>query len=69
MIEVGEQKVTIPEALFNPSVVGLTDAGIPELIYRCVMLLPEDDRQALCSNICVVGGGSLIPGFVERLEH
>jgi len=37
-------------------------------VLQSLDALPEGLRQAYLANIVVVGGTSLLPGFVERLE-
>ncbi|KAL1301767.1 hypothetical protein AAFC00_005965 [Neodothiora populina] len=63
------ERFTVPELLFNPTDVGMRESGIPDTIMQCLETLPTKQLwQAFLGNIVVVGGSSLIRGFVERLE-
>ena len=62
------ERFVVPEILFNPSDIGLKQAGIPELIMQSLSVLPPALQAAMLSNILVVGGNAMIPGMVERLE-
>lgn len=68
-ITLGNERFRCPEALFNPSLVGLAYPGLPlsllESINKCDMAV----RRDLYNNIVLSGGTTLIPGFPERLEH
>ncbi|KAL1975734.1 hypothetical protein VTN31DRAFT_4126 [Thermomyces dupontii] len=64
----GNERFTVPEILFNPSDIGLRQAGIPEIILQSLSVLPTGLHPAFLANVMVVGGTTLIPGFVERLE-
>lgn len=64
----GNERFSIPEVLFNPSDVGLRQAGIAEAAMQVVDAAPEAARAALLANVVVVGGNARIPGLRERLE-
>ncbi|KAF2733084.1 Actin/actin-like protein [Polyplosphaeria fusca] len=68
LLPVGNERFAVPELLFNPSDIGIQEAGLPEAIVQALGTLPEALKLAFLSNIVVVGGNSLIPGFMERLE-
>jgi actin-related protein 6 len=63
----GNERFTVPEILFNPGDIGMQQAGIPEIILQSLSVLPTGLHPAFLANVLVVGGDSLIPGFVERL--
>nr|GFD58255.1 hypothetical protein [Tanacetum cinerariifolium] len=58
----------VPELLFNPSDIGIQESGIPGAIMESLSVLPEALRVGLLANVVVVGGNSLIEGFMPRLE-
>uniref|UniRef100_A0A6B2L6W2 Actin-related protein 6 n=1 Tax=Arcella intermedia TaxID=1963864 RepID=A0A6B2L6W2_9EUKA len=58
----------IPEVLFNPSDIGIDQAGIAETIVQSVSSTSPDIHELLYSNILLTGGNTLFPGFKERLE-
>jgi actin-related protein 6 len=64
----GNERFCVPELLFNPSDVGLRQAGIAECVMQSLDVIPERLRPVLLSNIVLVGGNANIPGFKERFE-
>ncbi|OKL62487.1 Actin-like protein arp6 [Talaromyces atroroseus] len=64
----GNERFTVPEILFNPSDIGMRQAGIPEIVLESLSVLPTGLHPSFLANILVVGGNALIPGFIERLE-
>jgi actin-related protein 6 len=63
----GNERFQAPEILFNPSDIGMAAVGLPRLILKSIGLLPEGLHASMLSNILVVGGNVLIPGFIQRL--
>eukprot|EP01128_Nolandella_sp_AFSM9_P009651 TRINITY_DN6285_c0_g1_i1.p1 TRINITY_DN6285_c0_g1~~TRINITY_DN6285_c0_g1_i1.p1 ORF type:complete len:454 (-),score=80.04 TRINITY_DN6285_c0_g1_i1:25-1386(-) len=57
----------IPELLFNPSDIGIREAGIAEAIVQAVEETPVDLHPLLYSAIVLSGGNTAIPGFADRL--
>ncbi|KAK8171238.1 actin family [Phyllosticta citrichinensis] len=68
ILPLANERFAVPELLFNPLDVGLQEPGIPEAILQSLQQLPEGLWPAMLANVVVVGGNSLIPGFMERLE-
>jgi len=69
VIVLGNESFRIPEALFNPSVMGKDLAGIQELAFMAIQACDIDIRKDLYSNIVLAGGSSLFPGLEERLSR
>ncbi|KAG5302045.1 actin-like protein arp6 [Histoplasma ohiense] len=63
----GNERFTVPEILFNPGDIGMKQLGLPEMVMQSLSVLPTGLHPAFLANIMVVGGNSLIPGFMERL--
>jgi actin-related protein 4 len=42
--------------------------AIPQLVHEALTTCDVDVRASLLQNVVVVGGGSLLPGFVDRLN-
>ena len=53
----------------NSSVLGLQQAGIVEAIVQSVESCPALLHEALYSDICLIGGNTLLPNYRERLER
>ncbi|KAL1800631.1 hypothetical protein ACET3X_000973 [Alternaria dauci] len=68
LLPLGNERFTVPELLFNPSDIGIQEAGIPGAVMQSLGALPEALRIGLLANVVVVGGNSLIAGFMERLQ-
>ncbi|KAL4902844.1 actin-like protein arp6 [Aspergillus multicolor] len=64
----GNERFAVPEILFTPSDIGMKSAGIPDIILQSLSVLPTGLHPAFLANVLVVGGNSLLPGFMERLE-
>lgn len=67
ILSLTNERFTVPELLFNPSDVGLDQAGIPETVMRSINSMPADVRSMLLANVVLVGGTAKLPGFKERL--
>ncbi|KAI1166654.1 actin family [Nemania serpens] len=63
------ERFTIPELLFNPSDIGMSQPGLPDLVLQSLQCLPHGLWPGLLANIIVVGGNSLFDGFIPRLEQ
>lgn len=62
------ERISIPEILFNPSDIGINQAGVPELIFQSAQAAPEDFRADLYANIVLIGGNCRFPNFAKRVE-
>jgi actin-related protein 6 len=67
VLVLGNERFAVPEILFTPSDIGMKTAGIPDLILQSLSVLPTGLHPAFLANVLVVGGNSLLPGFMERL--
>ncbi|KAL4976552.1 actin-like protein arp6 [Aspergillus desertorum] len=68
VLVLGNERFTVPEILFTPSDIGMKSAGIPDIILQSLSVLPTGLHPAFLANVLVLGGNSLLPGFMERLE-
>ncbi|GFY66044.1 actin [Trichonephila inaurata madagascariensis] len=62
-----EARFQVPEGFFHPSLWGLDNAGIHQLVQKAIQATGVDVRKKIAENIYVSGGVTTIPGFVERL--
>ena len=67
VLVLGNERFTVPEILFTPKDIGMTQAGIPDIIMQSLSVLPPGLHPAFLANILVVGGNTLFAGFMERL--
>ncbi|KAF9964477.1 Nuclear actin-protein involved in chromatin remodeling [Mortierella alpina] len=62
------ERIRVPEALFQPGIVGLDQTGLVETLQDVLKRFDAQARQRLVQNILVTGGMAQIPGLIERLN-
>jgi actin beta/gamma 1 len=67
-IDVTEERFKAPELLFKPSLNGLRDEGITQLVLTTVGKCDPALRRELLGNVVLSGGGSMFQRLPERLE-
>ena len=67
VITIGNERFRCPEALFQPSFLGMESAGIHETCYNSIMKCDPDSRKDLYSNIVLSGGNTMFPGIADRM--
>ena len=65
VITIGNERFRCPEALFQPSFMGMEYGGIHEACYTSMMRCMKSD---LYSNIVLSGGSTLFPGIADRMQ-
>jgi actin beta/gamma 1 len=68
-LQLGNLSVKVPETIFRPEIFGLSNAGIHEIIYDCVVKNDLDVRRQLCNNVIITGGNTLFSNYNERLQR
>ncbi len=68
VITIDNEIIRCPEALFQPSVLGMNTDGIHETINNSIMKCDIDIRKELYANIVLSGGTTMLPGFVDRMQ-
>jgi len=68
VITVGAERFRCPEALFQPSHIGLEAEGIDKLAFNSIMKCDIDIRPDLYQNIVCSGGTTMFPHIDERLQ-
>jgi len=66
IITMGNPRFTVPEVLFNPSDIGIHQAGIPETVSQTINKCPDAMQRILYRNIVLGGGNVNYSGFAER---
>ena len=69
VITIGNERFRCPEAMFQPSFLGLEDPGIHETIYNCIMKCDVDLRKDMYANIVLSGGNTMFPCIADRLRN
>ena len=68
VITIGNERCRCPEALFQPSFLGMEAYGIHDATYNSIMKGDMDIRKALYANIVLSGGTTMYPGFADRMK-
>ncbi|XP_064086597.1 actin, cytoplasmic-like [Macrobrachium rosenbergii] len=67
IITLGDERFRGPEAMFQPSFLGMEAIGMHELIHYSIMRCDIDIRKDLFSNIVLSGGTTMYPGMGDRM--
>ncbi|KAK3867969.1 hypothetical protein Pcinc_026646 [Petrolisthes cinctipes] len=68
IITIGNERFRCPEALFQPSFLGMESCGIHETVYKCIMQCDIDIRKDLFANTVLSGGTTMYPGISDRMQ-
>ena len=68
VITFGNERFRCPEALFQPSFLGMESAGIHETTYDSIMKCDVDLRKDLYANTVLSGGSTMYPGIANRMQ-
>ncbi|XP_072016150.1 actin, cytoplasmic-like [Amphiura filiformis] len=67
-IIVGNERFRCPEALFQPSFLGMENAGVHESVFSSIQKCDIDIRKDLLANVVISGGSSMFPGIADRMN-
>ena len=62
VITIDIERFRCPEALFQPSFLGMESCGIHETAYNSIMKCDVDIRKDLYANTVLSGGTTMFPG-------
>ena len=70
-IHLNVERIRVPEVVFQPSIAGVDQAGLAEIIEGVALgrFTDADERAALLKDVFLTGGSTLFRGFEERLAH
>ncbi|XP_042203765.1 actin-like [Homarus americanus] len=68
VITIGNERFRCPEALFQPSFLGMECIGMHEIAHYSVMRCDIDIRKDLFANIVMSGGTTMYPGIADRMQ-
>ena len=63
MITIGNERFRCPEAMFQPSMLGMESSGVHETTYNSIMKCDVDIRKDLYANAVLSGGTTMFPGL------
>merc|ERR1711929_10864 len=61
VITIGNERFRAPEALFQPSFLGMESCGVHETTYNSI-------RKDLYANTVMSGGTTMYPGIADRMQ-
>lgn len=67
VLVMNNERFTVPELLFRPTDIGLSQSGISRTIADSISTLPLDVQGLFWANIGLVGGNVKFPGLRQRL--
>ena len=68
VITFGNERFRGPEALFQPSFLGMESCGVHETAYNSIMKCDVDIRKDLYANSVMSGGSTMFPGIADRMQ-
>ncbi|XP_011798305.1 PREDICTED: beta-actin-like protein 2 isoform X2 [Colobus angolensis palliatus] len=68
VITIGNERFRCPEAIFQPSFLGIESSGIHETTFNSIMKCDVDIRKDLYANIVLSGGSTMYPGIADRMQ-
>lgn len=63
VITIGNERFRCPEAMFQPSFLGMESSGVHETTYASIMKCDVDIRKDLYANTVLSGGSTMYPGM------
>jgi actin beta/gamma 1 len=68
VITIGSERFRCPEALFDPSMIGMEQLGMHQAAYTTIQDCDIDIRNDLFENVVISGGTTMFPGLSDRLQ-
>jgi hypothetical protein len=64
----GNERFRCPEALFQPTFLGMESPGVHETTYNSIMKCDVDIRKDLYANVVLSGGTTMYAGIADRMS-
>ncbi|XP_060117395.1 actin, cytoplasmic 1-like [Heteronotia binoei] len=68
VITIGNERFRCPEALFQPSFLGMESCGIHGTTFNSIMKCDVDIRKDLYANTVLSGDTTMYPGIADRMQ-
>uniref|UniRef100_A0A8C3PDI9 Beta-actin n=1 Tax=Chrysemys picta bellii TaxID=8478 RepID=A0A8C3PDI9_CHRPI len=68
VITIGNERFRCPEAILQPSFLGMESCGIHETTFNSIMKCDVDIRKDLYANTVLSGGSTMYPGIADRMQ-
>jgi len=69
VIKLGRERFRAPEVLFQPGLIGNDKEGVAEILFNTLQAIDIDYRTDYYKHIVTCGGGTMFPGFLNRMER
>ncbi|VDI70804.1 Hypothetical predicted protein, partial [Mytilus galloprovincialis] len=66
VITIGNERFRCPEAMLQPSFLGMESSGLHETTYNSIMKCDVDIRKDLYANTVLSGGSTMYPGIADH---
>lgn len=67
-LTMNNERISVPEVLFNPSNIGLQQAGLVDGIVQAIQSTVALLQGPMYKNVFLTGGSALFPGLLERVN-
>ncbi|GBG77670.1 hypothetical protein CBR_g24116 [Chara braunii] len=68
VVSIGSERFRCPEALFNPSLIGMECPGIHKTTFTSITKCDVDIKRVMYENVLLTGGSTMFPGMLERIS-
>ncbi|XP_061169243.1 actin, cytoplasmic-like [Saccostrea echinata] len=68
VITIGNERFRCPEAIFQPSFLGMESFGLPEIVNNSISKCDSDIINDLYANTVLSGGSTMYPGIADRMK-
>ncbi|XP_067378382.1 actin, cytoplasmic 2-like isoform X1 [Channa argus] len=68
VITIGQERFRCPEALFQPSYLGINSDGVNMMTFNSIMKCDVNIRKDLFANTVLSGGNTMFPDIAERMQ-
>lgn len=66
-MHIGVEAIRVPEVLFQPSMIGCSEAGLAELLDFVFKMFSYDEQLVLANNVFLTGGVARLPGKITKI--
>jgi actin-related protein len=68
VVRLHKERYEVPEAIFDPSRIGINKSGLHDCCFKSVMKTMTDIRNEMFSNIVLAGGNTMFENYKSRME-
>ncbi|XP_063693893.1 uncharacterized protein LOC134825584 [Bolinopsis microptera] len=69
VITIGNERFRGPEALFQPTMIGMEAKGVHEACYNSIQKCDIDIKRDLYANLVLSGGSTMFSGIADRMQR